>query len=132
MGGNQLFPRHSKEFKMTDRVAKKILEGARHHCMLKLEELELLQYRLQLATEQISGSGQHISKGSPPQQKQLVSSSTSLASSVRASAVASTTPTAMARPILMESRPARRQALAASGTRSRKRLMCDAGGMPRA
>lgn len=82
MGGNQLFPRHSKEFKMTDRVAKKILEGARHHCMLKLEELELLQYRLQLATEQISGSGQHISKGSPPQQKQLVSSSTSLASSV--------------------------------------------------
>ena len=78
-GGNKLLNRHSKEYKMTEKVAKRILEGARHHCMLKLEELELLQYRLNVAAKKFDHL-QPMTTGEAPQH--MASTAPSLASSV--------------------------------------------------
>ena len=49
-GGTKLAGRRSNEYILTERVAKRVLEGARRHAKLKIEELELLQYRLKIAS----------------------------------------------------------------------------------
>ena len=59
-GGKKLLNRRTKDYKMTEMVAKKVLKGAKHHCILKLEELELLQYRLDDAAKKLGHSQQSI------------------------------------------------------------------------